>query len=198
MQWADVATRDLLRYTIRRWTDSRTPILIILVVRSEDLDTDMGLTQWLNALERDTPTLHLPLETLGRDDLVAFLTRLAGPSNLIDDERQAHTVTEFATWLASRTGGHPLSLTHAVQTLLQEGVLHVLPTGDGNWAIDVPHVRNMEHISGLDGGSFAGASTGTPTLAGTFARSRERAAPRSRIVYPMAATHSTHCLVRAG
>jgi DNA-binding SARP family transcriptional activator len=148
-QWTDEATRDLLRYALRRWTDAGVPILLILAVRSEDLEVDPDLAPWLSTLERETPTQHLPMTTLESEDVVALLARLSGPALECDDDAATEMVTEFGSWLAGRTGGHPLSLMEAIRALLEEGVLQLRPAGDGDWAIVMPDVLTVEDIDRL-------------------------------------------------
>ena len=163
VQWTDRATRDLVRYVVRRWTEASLPVLVVLAVRRENLSTDWDLGQWLGGLERETPTVWLALDTLERADVVQLVSHLAANPLGVDgaDGSQPGTVVEFGTWLTDRTGGHPLSLVHALRRLLEGNVLEVQPIGDGASAIEVPDVAHTEQIKRLD----AALLDGQPTLA---------------------------------
>jgi len=154
VQWTDVATRDLVRYTVRRWAEGGTPVLVILTVRVENLRTEWEIARWLSGVERDTPTLRLELNALERRDVVQLVGMLAGYPlgvELVDGSEghregtRTDKVVGFGEWLADRTGGHPLYLAQALRVLLEEGVLRVRPAGDSGWAIDFPDTIEAEH-----------------------------------------------------
>jgi predicted ATPase len=52
LQWADVGSLDALHYVGRRWTDERTPVLLLLSLRTEALATTPTLGEWLANLQR--------------------------------------------------------------------------------------------------------------------------------------------------
>ena len=55
-QWADPDTRDLVQYAVRRWTETETPVLLILVAEAP-LTGD--LQAWITALEGETRITQL-------------------------------------------------------------------------------------------------------------------------------------------
>jgi hypothetical protein len=59
MQWADADTRELIRYLASRWTESKTPILLLLAVRQESFAADPLLREWLAQLGRHVPLTRL-------------------------------------------------------------------------------------------------------------------------------------------
>jgi predicted ATPase len=168
VQWTDVATRDLVRYTVRRWAESGTPVLVILTARVENLRTEWELARWFGGLERDTPTLRLELNALERRDVVQLVRLLAGYPLGVDpvDGPEGHPegtrtdkVVEFGEWLGDRTAGHPFHLVQALHLLLEEEVLRVRPVGESGWAIDIPDVREAEHDQRLDTLLLSGLQT---------------------------------------
>lgn len=62
LHWADVGTRDLLRFLIQRWREATAPILMVLAVRSEEVATQPDLREWLRQVfcEEGTRRLLLP------------------------------------------------------------------------------------------------------------------------------------------
>jgi DNA-binding SARP family transcriptional activator len=152
-QWTDVATRDLVRYVVRRWTETLTPALVIVSVRSEDLQIERELVRWLGGLERDTPTVWLTLDVLARAHVLQLVDLLVcsplRPGNA--EGAQAGAVAKLGTWLANRTGGHPGVLARSIRSLLEQNVLHARPASDGTWEIEVPSVRWAEHDENSEG-----------------------------------------------
>ncbi len=135
VQWTDSATRDLVRYAVRRWTESGISVLVILTVRSRNRACEPELNEWLAGLQHDTPTLRLQpgsLPVADVEQMIRYLT--AGDGRSVPDR----TLARFAEWLARLTDGNPLCLSQALRMLLEEGVLHVRPLADGGRAIAVP------------------------------------------------------------
>ena len=95
LQWADEDTRDLLAFLVRHLR--RAHVLMVLSVRTDDLDLHDSTVRFLGELERDDGVARLELPTLGRDELGAMLsTRYGGPlpADLLDD-------------VLDRSGGNP-------------------------------------------------------------------------------------------
>jgi DNA-binding SARP family transcriptional activator len=57
-QWADPDTRDLVHYAARRWTETATPVLVVLVAKAA---MSGMLEEWVRALEGETRTTRLQL-----------------------------------------------------------------------------------------------------------------------------------------
>jgi len=77
-QWADVASLDVLHYCGRAWTESNTPILLLLTLRSEGLATTPALGEWLSGLGRDLSLRRLALGPISADDTQELVEALAG------------------------------------------------------------------------------------------------------------------------
>jgi DNA-binding SARP family transcriptional activator len=108
-QWVDEATLATIGRLARR--AGRRPLLIILAYRSEDLPESPALHTLLRTLARETPLRSILLDRLGHNDVTHVLATLAHT----DPER----LTTLALRLTERTGGNPLFLTVAIQTLLE-------------------------------------------------------------------------------
>ena len=150
LQWADTASLNVLRYAGRRWAEDACPILLILTVRSEEIDRSGELCSWLSYLSRDLSVGRLHLGHLALEDTVRLLEALAGPgkkeSYIISQEPQVtdtrSTLAErgqelerFGQWLFAETGGQPLFLVETLKVLLERGVL-TRPLGAEKWSLD--------------------------------------------------------------
>ena len=120
VQWAGVATLDLLQYVAHYWAEARTPIMLLLGVRSEALaraGRDRSVTplrDWLASLERDLAPVRLRLTSLDEadvEDLVGALG-IAAPH-----------AAPLARWLYRETEGQPFYLAETVEALVGEGLL---------------------------------------------------------------------------
>jgi DNA-binding SARP family transcriptional activator len=117
MQWADVETRELIRYLVSRWTESKTPILLLLAVRQESFAADPLLREWLAQLGRHGPMTRLLLDSLSGTDVQQLVTRLAGP------QVDGAVTNEFGAWLWAETGGLPFFIEALLQMLVAKGNL---------------------------------------------------------------------------
>lgn len=136
VQWADIDTRQVLGYAVRRWVEASAPCVILLTVRSEDAGARPRLARWLGGLEREAPTIRLSLGPLATEDVVRWVGSLtgvgdAGPGGAGD------AVTAFGGWLAERTGGQPFYIVELLRTLLEEGVLALRPASSDTWLLDI-------------------------------------------------------------
>lgn len=68
-QWADPDTRDLVQYAVRRWTETATPVLLVLVAEAP-LTGD--LQAWIAALEGETRITQLRRTPLAADGVGTF------------------------------------------------------------------------------------------------------------------------------
>lgn len=69
VQWADADTRDLLRYAVRRWSESKTRVLLVLTARIES-STYPELERWLDGLTRETRTSLVQINPLRQRDVM--------------------------------------------------------------------------------------------------------------------------------
>jgi DNA-binding SARP family transcriptional activator len=77
VQWTDAATRDVFHYLIRRWTEMRTPALLVLTARQEGLLSMPALRDWMAGMERDVPVTRIALAPLTRANLELLLRALS-------------------------------------------------------------------------------------------------------------------------
>lgn len=138
LQWADVATLDLLQYAVRRWAAANSPVLLLFTLRSEALEpSDLaqagpGLSNWLWQLRREVLLTRLTLKPL----LLADIRRLAyslatevQENSGLDTERPhedfasadllSGNLMEFSQRLFTETGGQPFFLVETLKMLFE-------------------------------------------------------------------------------
>src|SRR5579859_5051397 len=121
VQWADMASLDLLHYAGRRWREGAAPVLLLAGWRDEAAQA----APWPASLERDLPVRRLPLAALTPAETLQIVETLGGPG-----------AASFGGWLFSETAGQPLFIVETLKALLDRGVL-VAETGPGGaWHID--------------------------------------------------------------
>jgi len=137
IQWADAGSLDVLRYATRRWAEARTPLLLVLGVRSEALAGTSGLDAWLVGLRRDLAVTRIELGPLAFEDTLRFVQELGSsgqrPAPLMTP---APAIEELARWLFAETGGQPLFLIETIRALLGRGTLLPSSRDGGGWRID--------------------------------------------------------------
>ncbi len=115
-QWADEATLATIGRLARQ--ASRRAILIILAYRADELSDNPALHSLLRALGRDMLLRPLVLSRLDDSAVAELLATLAGV--------ETGRVARLAPQLATRTGGNPLALMVAIQSLLESrGVVSI-------------------------------------------------------------------------
>ncbi len=140
-QRADADTRDLIRYGLRRWHESRTPLLLVLSATSGTPAAN-DFEEWFTGIEGEAPARRLWLDPLEPDDVRQLVGRLAG-SDADDRDR----VGEFSRWLADRTGGRPRGVVQELRGMLDRGVLHVRASGDDRWTIEPPVAAALAELN---------------------------------------------------
>ena len=117
MQWADADTLNLVYYIARQWVDNRTPILLLLTVREENIAADAALRKWLTGVGQELPLVRLLLDSLNKTAVQQLVNRLAIPAS---DKK----VTDaFGDWLWKETGGLPFFIEGMIQTLAEENIV---------------------------------------------------------------------------
>ncbi len=115
LQWAGAGTLDMLHYLARRWTEEKTPILLLLTARQENM---AGLRDWLARLSRETSLTQIHLEPLP----VTAVQKLVGV--LTGESAEGETaVQSFGGWLQAETGGVPFFMEAMLQMLVEQGIL---------------------------------------------------------------------------
>ncbi len=120
MQWADVGTRDLLRFLIRRWNEASAPVLVLLAVRQEEVQTSGGLREWLRGLAQELDETAFIRQTLAPLD-AAMVQSLV--DTLFVAEGMAQSMAPFVRALYRETNGLPLYFVQMLRALLEQGVL---------------------------------------------------------------------------
>jgi DNA-binding SARP family transcriptional activator/tetratricopeptide (TPR) repeat protein len=143
LQWADVASREVLQYAARRWALTRLPVLLICTLRSEELATTPALSEWLATLRRDNAVTRLTVGALSRDD-----TRQIVQAASIGDSQSALPIElmTFSNHLFAETSGHPLFIVQTLRSLAERDLLRRDPQGTWYARLDqeIPHsVRDL-------------------------------------------------------
>lgn len=115
-QWADEATLALLGRLAHR--APRHPALIILAYRSEEITENPALHALLRDLGREMLLQALVLERLDDAETTQLIAALG--------HVPAQQVARITPQLAAETGGNPLFLTVAVQSILEQYSAHSL------------------------------------------------------------------------
>jgi ATP/maltotriose-dependent transcriptional regulator MalT len=76
LHWADGPSRDLLRFVVR--SIMAAPVLLIMTYRADEVGRGHPLRPLLAEFERTRRVVRLDLARLGRDDVAAQLTEIAG------------------------------------------------------------------------------------------------------------------------
>ena len=124
IQWADIATLDVLHYAARRWMESKAPILLLMSMRSENLATISALSNWLSSMEHDVKLEHIELEALTFDETQQLMHAL-GTDN----------IQPLGQWLFKETGGQPFYLMETLKVLLEREMLERRLQRDGRWVV---------------------------------------------------------------
>ncbi|MDX1520318.1 MAG: AAA family ATPase, partial [Anaerolineae bacterium] len=128
MQWADAGSRELLHYLARRWSAMNTPVMLLLTIRQEGLQTIPALREWLLGVGRDVPLIRLDLSPLSQTDLAELAQTLAGDGD---------ASPQFGAWLAVETGGSPFFVAEMLQLLQQQALLVKETQADGRLEINL-------------------------------------------------------------
>ncbi len=149
VQWADVASLDLLLYLARRFAEEATPLLLVLCLRSEALVKDAPLVKWRMNLGRLLPLQRLSLPAFSQQDMQHLLTTLLGsrPTTAEDHSTPStmDAIAELGQWLYAQTAGQPFYLFETLKLLRERGVLVPQRGEDGQW-----HLILTRHHGDID------------------------------------------------
>ncbi len=150
LQWVDGASLDLLRYLGWSWARQGSRVLLLGIVRREELELNPQLAADLSDLGRDLPVTQVPLQALSQAETMQLVGAIAGEGARGTRRREeqdpagpgtspAPEVETPLVWLGdflfAHTGGQPLYLLEMLK-LLQERELLVPRLGvDGTWKL---------------------------------------------------------------
>jgi predicted ATPase/DNA-binding winged helix-turn-helix (wHTH) protein len=162
LQWADLASLELLLFGVRQ---QRTPRLLIVSASRDGAPRSDEHAKLAGKLVSDGGTLYLPLRALSADDVARFTAQATG-------REISH---DMATRLRDRSSGNPLFLTQLLETEWARRALSE-PTRPAESSIDLkPELLASisRHVDGvtaecralLDAASVLGVELATPALA---------------------------------
>jgi DNA-binding SARP family transcriptional activator len=147
LQWADGATLDLLRYLGASWVRHGSRVLLLVTVRSEELELTPQLAAQLSDLGRDLPLRQVTLQPLSQAQTLQLLEALvgergesggAGPTSAgsepaLTSERPLARLGDF---LFAQTGGQPLYLLETLKLLREREWLVPWLGAEGIWRLE--------------------------------------------------------------
>jgi len=146
IQWADAASLDVLHYAGQRWSESGTPLLLLLSVRSEALATASSLGTWLTGLHRDLPVTNLTLGPLTEDETLRLLAALATGRAMAASHLDRFA--DIGQWLFRETRGQPFYLVETLKVLFERQVLALHPSSSGEELelVMMPQDAAQQHV----------------------------------------------------
>lgn len=136
VQWSDVASLDVLRYAIRRWTEAGARVLPLFAIRTEALAQTPALEEWVAGASRDNQVERIELGPLSPAEAGQLLRGL-GVDQTPEPAGDASEPRDVATWFYAETGGHPLFIVETLRALIDSGTARPRPTSSGDWAVEV-------------------------------------------------------------
>jgi DNA-binding SARP family transcriptional activator len=110
LQWTDVSSLDLLRYSARRWAELGSSVLVLFTLR------EAAAADWLASLQRDVAVRRVPLEPLTVEDTLRWVA--AADAGAAPSSRDA-----FGRWLFGETHGQPFFVAETLKMLVETGIL---------------------------------------------------------------------------
>lgn len=147
LHWADSATLDLLHYLARSFTEHATPVLLLLTLRTEALQTTPRLAEWRANLGRMVPLTRLQLGPLSAQDTLRLLqTMISGDQkseatgsriSVLGTPLPGASLERVGQRLFAETGGHPFFLIETLKLLLDHSAVSLQARTDGTGNEDV-------------------------------------------------------------
>ncbi|TMD71282.1 MAG: hypothetical protein E6I97_18965, partial [Chloroflexi bacterium] len=152
MQWADIATLDLVLYLARSLSDQGAPVLLLINLQTRAESFTAALSTWLMALKRTRMALTaLLLAAFTQEETRCFVQELAWAEQPVEvgnnhgategsrEQREASTLREalvpFANWLYFQTRGQPLYLVETLKGLLEREIIVPALQEKGSWGL---------------------------------------------------------------
>jgi predicted ATPase len=148
LQWADIATLEVLEYAGRRWAELGAPVLVLIAARPEEPEASSAFEGWHSSLGRRLPLRSMTLGTLTDEEVEGLLTRLGTrtssskpPAEPLEETRGSNEVElglkQLGERLAAETDGQPFYLVETLKVLLEEGMLLTRRGADGERVVEV-------------------------------------------------------------
>jgi|GEM_PF-4836237 len=176
LQWADVASLQLLHYLIRRTHGE--PLLVVGAARDEGLSPGQPLGKVVADLRRRNLYMPLPLGRLSEEETAACIAYIfAG-----DSAASAVIVPSLLRYIYQLTEGNPLFIQAVARSLRDSGLVVAThgrwePAGALVAAVTHPRARSAQQRSPVP-----------ETVKDVFAERLERLAPREQRLLALAAT----------
>jgi DNA-binding SARP family transcriptional activator len=151
MQWADIATLDLVLYLARSLSDQRAPVLLLINLKTGAESFTAAQSTWLMALKRTRMTLTaLVLSAFTQEETQRFVQELAwaeqpfevgnnGSTGGFPQKSEAsisrESLVPFANWLYFQTQGQPLYLVETLKGLLEREIIVPTLQEKGSWGL---------------------------------------------------------------
>ncbi len=153
LQWADAATLDVFHYVGRRWTESATPTLLLLTMRTDKRVMAQQLAEWLTSVRSDVPLTRLEPGPLSAKDTLQIVqsfsaadgeqeaeqrvrTSFEPSSHLVQTQDSGLGLEQFGQWLFAETMGQPFYMIEMLETLLARGVVVPRLVKGKGWVLD--------------------------------------------------------------
>src|SRR5437763_6677381 len=151
MQWADIATLDLVLYLARSLSDQGAPVLLLINLQTGAERFTAALSTWLMALTRTRMALTaLLLAALTQEETQRFVQELAWAEQPVEmgnngsaggclQKSEVSTfravLAPFANWLHFQTQGQPLYLVETLKGLLEREIIVPALQENGSWGL---------------------------------------------------------------
>jgi tetratricopeptide (TPR) repeat protein len=119
LNWADVASLDLLQYFAR--ATKGWPLMVLGTYRDVELEEDSPLSEVLYELKREKIVETLRLKGLTPDDVAKMVKEFFGT--------KAEISNEFRDLIYQKTGGNPFFIEEVLRSFVEQGVVY--RTGEG-------------------------------------------------------------------
>lgn len=153
LQWADVASLDMLYYAVRRWAVSDVPVLLLLSLRSEQLATTPQLSDWLAGLGRDLTLTRLTLKPLTAENTVQLVHTLGigdqesgtEETGIVNSQHPSPLGEHFGQWLFAETSGQPFFIMETLKALMEQDVLALHLEANRKWVVTLDEAAYAEN-----------------------------------------------------
>jgi DNA-binding SARP family transcriptional activator len=151
IQWADMATRDLLLYLARSLVEQPAPLLLLLNLRTRPgIQPDQQFI-WLQALKRTSiPLTTEVLTAFTKEETLRFVQSLAWAEQPVAREKQqsydpvrdSHEgmtdlalLNSFTAWLYVLTQGHPFDMIEVIAMLFKRKIIMPSRQENESWGL---------------------------------------------------------------